>query len=84
MKKRLVSSSEKPSNDFCCKTQRRLGSSITNLDGIGFQSELVLYLTAHKHIVPNYLEMLYMIRAITSYLEEWMYKGNDFNFFTPR
>lgn len=64
MKKGLVSGSEKFPKDFCCVTQRPLGSSITNLDGIRFQSGLVLYLIAHELIVPNYLKMLYMIRAM--------------------
>lgn len=52
--------------------QRSLESNITNLDGNKFQSGPVIHLTARKHIVPNYLDMLYMIRAITKYLEELM------------
>lgn len=68
----LISISDKYPNDLCCKIQRSLESSITNLDGNKFQSGTVIYLTARKHIVSNYLDMLYMIRAITKYPEELM------------
>lgn len=68
----LISTSDKYPNDFCCKIQRSLESSITNLDGNEFQFGPVIYLTARKHIVSNYIDMLYMIRTITKYLEELM------------
>lgn len=68
----LISVSDKYPNDFCYKIQRSLEGSITNLDGNKFQSGPVVYLKACKHIVSNYLDMLYMIRAITKYLEESM------------
>lgn len=60
-----------PNNDFC-KIQRSLESSITNLDENKLQSGPLIYLKARKHSISNYLDMLYMIRAIIKYLEELM------------
>lgn len=71
----LISVSDKYPNDFCYKIQRSLESSVTNLDGDKFQPGPVVYLKARKHIVSNYLDMHYMIRAITKYLEELMCGG---------
>lgn len=67
----LISIFDKHPDDFC-KIQRSLESSITNLDENKFQSGPLIYLQARKHSISNYVDMLYMIRAIIKYLEKLM------------